>query len=82
MFCLRFEIRFREQFLDRKKAFTTAPEDHPNYGAEWSEFWERRYQEVENEGGDPEKYDYIGEWKGYWQKRMHQLLQDEADQAM
>lgn len=59
-----------------------APEDHPLYASEWSTFWERRYQEVEKEGKDPDSYDYVSEWKEFWSKRQNHLLQEEADQRM
>lgn len=75
-------IRFREQFYDHRKALIASPEEHSKYGEEWRQFWERRYQEVEQAGKDPDSYDYVTEWKEYWSKRLNSLLQDEADAKM
>lgn len=74
--------RFREQFIDRRKELAATPEEHPRYGTEWTEFWERRYQEVEKEGKDPDTHNYVAEWKDYWSKRLNSLLQEEADEKM
>lgn len=71
-----------EQFAEKKKAFIDTPEAHPDYGVEWSAFWERRYREVEAEGKDPDKYDFVPEWKGFWTARLQKIQDDEYDQRM
>ncbi|XP_021950607.1 uncharacterized protein LOC110847881 isoform X2 [Folsomia candida] len=76
------EAMFREQFIDRRKEYVSAPEEHPRYANEWTEFWERRYQEVEKEGKDPDTYNYVVEWKDFWSKRLNFLLQEEADEKI
>jgi hypothetical protein len=58
------------------------PEEHPQYADEWTQFWERRYQEVEEAGKDPDAFDYVTEWKDFWTRRLKLLLQEEADKRM
>lgn len=71
-----------EQFGEKSKSIKTTPESHPNYSEEWSAFWERRYQEVEEEGKDPEKHNYVPEWKAFWTKRVRELLDIEYETGM
>lgn len=68
--------------MEKKKLLSEVPEKHSQYAEEWKQFWERRYQEVEKEGKNPETYDYVSEWKEFWTKRLVLLLQAEADTAM
>lgn len=72
-----------EQFGEMSKKLKTTPENHPNYSTEWTNFWERRYKEIEKEGKeDPDKHDYVPEWKEYWTKRLNDLLEEEYEEGM
>ncbi|CAL8147859.1 unnamed protein product [Orchesella dallaii] len=73
------EAMFLEQYGERKKLLLETPEKHEYYCEEWSLFWERRFQEIEKEGGDPENYDYIPEWKEFWSRRLKELLAKEFE---
>ncbi|ODN06283.1 hypothetical protein Ocin01_00430 [Orchesella cincta] len=73
------EAMFKESFGDRQKLLIEVPEKHENYGEEWTHFWEQRFQEVEEQGLDAEKYDYVPEWKDFWNKRLKELLAKEFE---
>ena len=65
--------------INRKKdIYDKRPEDHPNYGEEWRDFWERRYKEVKDEGMDAENHDYKTEWIPFWGKRVEELFENEV----
>ncbi|XP_052747442.1 uncharacterized protein CG7065 isoform X2 [Bicyclus anynana] len=53
------------------------PEKHPLYPEEWKKFWNRRYKEIQAEGGDPSKHDFKPEWIVFWTTRMKELHEDE-----
>lgn len=55
------------------------PEDHPAYPREWGMFWERRYQELIDEGKDPDKYDFKREWIPFWKIRSRELFEAEVN---
>ena len=63
--------------LNRKRdIFDKRPEDHPDYPAEWKDFWEMRYRELTAQGKDSDNYDYKSEWIPHWGKRVNELFRD------
>ena len=38
------------QLLEAHKMHELTPEDHPMYGTEWKKFWQKRYEELKEEG--------------------------------
>jgi hypothetical protein len=53
----------QRKFQNRYQRGTETPESHPSYAVEWKDFWERKYQEVQAMGKDPDDYDYVPEWQ-------------------
>ena len=73
--------------LNRKRdIFDKRPEDHPDYPAEWKDFWEMRYRELTAQGKDADNYDYKSEWIPHWGKRVNELfrieLEDKTDDLL
>ena len=64
-------------FEKKRKNLEERPEEHTSYSDEWTKFWERRYQELTEQGKDAENYDYIPEWKLYWKDFSDNLLDNE-----
>lgn len=66
--------------LNRKRdIFDKRPEDHPDYPAEWKDFWEMRYRELTAQGKDSDNYDYKSEWIPHWGKRVNELFRIELE---
>ena len=66
--------------LNRKRdIFDKRPEDHPDYPAEWKDFWEMRYRELTAQGKDSDNYDYKSEWIPHWGKRVNELFRLELE---
>ena len=61
----------------KKDIFDKRPEDHPQYPEEWRIFWEKRYQEIQSQGKNPDQYDYKPDWIPYWAKKVEELYQSE-----
>ena len=61
----------------KKDIFDKRPEDHPQYPEEWRIFWEKRYQEIQSQGKNPDQYDYKPDWIPYWAKKVEDLYQNE-----
>ncbi|KAF4520445.1 hypothetical protein B566_EDAN004017 [Ephemera danica] len=53
------------------------PEKHPLYKDEWKKFWNRRYQELQSQGKDPNKHDYKPEWITFWNQKMEDMHMEE-----
>eukprot|EP00094_Tigriopus_californicus_P012109 TCALIF_11701-PB protein Name:"Similar to CG7065 Uncharacterized protein CG7065 (Drosophila melanogaster)" AED:0.08 eAED:0.08 QI:4647/1/0.93/1/0.71/0.66/15/0/864 len=67
--------------LNRKKSiYDKRPEDHPLYGQEWTQFWEMRYREVQEEGGNPDEYDYKSDWIPFWGRRVTEIFEAELQE--
>ena len=75
---LKFFIQVMFDTVHRKKdIFDKRPEDHPQYPEEWRIFWEKRYQEIQSQGKNPDQYDYKPDWIPYWAKKVEELYQNE-----
>eukprot|EP00095_Tigriopus_kingsejongensis_P011972 snap_masked-scaffold906_size82779-processed-gene-0.4 protein:Tk11972 transcript:snap_masked-scaffold906_size82779-processed-gene-0.4-mRNA-1 annotation:"conserved hypothetical protein" len=73
--------------INRKKdIYDKRPEDHPLYAEEWTRFWEKRYQEVQEEGGNPDEYDYKSDWIPFWGNKVTEIfareLQEKTDDLL
>lgn len=65
--------------LSRKKdIYDKRPEDHPDYGVEWTIFWEEKYKELMTQGIDTDNYDFKKDWIPHWSKRMTEMFDDEV----
>ena len=61
----------------KKDIYDKRPEDHPQYPEEWRIFWEKRYQEIQSQGKNPDNYDYKPDWIPYWAKKVEDLYRNE-----
>ncbi|CAB0015509.1 unnamed protein product [Nesidiocoris tenuis] len=59
------------------KYYEDRPEKHPLYNEEWKSFWNKRYKEVQQEGRDPNSFDFKPEWIIFWGQRVKQIHKDE-----
>lgn len=72
------ELRKLEiELEDKLKQYESRPEKHPLYNEEWKAFWNKRYKEVQQQGRDPNTYDFKPEWIVYWGKRMKEINDEE-----
>jgi hypothetical protein len=67
--------------INRKRdIYDKRPEDHPAYPEEWKMFWERRYNELLEQGRDTDNHDYKTEWIPHWAKRVNEIFDKEAEE--
>ena len=74
----RAEKAMLADICSRRDLAERRPEDHPRYGPEWKQFWEKRYRELQSQGRDPNKHDFKAEWVPYWTKQVAGMFDNEV----
>jgi hypothetical protein len=74
--------RITNDYNNLRENYINAPDSHPKMNEEWNKFYDRRAQEVENEGKNPDNVDFGAEWIPFWLKRMQEIMKEETLQKM
>jgi len=49
---------------------------------EWKKFYSDRCAQIEDEGKNPDDYNFASEWMPFWLKRMQEIMKTEVDDKM
>lgn len=74
--------RLLDEYNDEREKYIGEPETHPAKEKEWLRFWDKRSLELEQEGKDPNTYDYGTEWVPFWLKRVQEIMKADAEKRL